>query len=281
VAGTPGRLHGAKRFLRAVVPLGARKGLARIVGGWSRIPARSWWVQELLRDFAEDDPNSYHRFLWAHHLAYAETYEVGLRFGVENLHPSRRLMFEDLEACLRGLGKDPHSVRSVFEVGASLGYNLRHLEENVFPNADTLEGCDIDAYAIERGGAYLADSGSRVRLGVADMGDLEAVLGDREFDVTLCAGVLMYLRREDAESVVASILEHTSMVAAFAGLADPDQDNRNLADSGVRERDGSFVHDIDGMVARSGGRVARRRWEGARELGGNTLYFVFATPAGA
>jgi hypothetical protein len=33
-------------------------------------------------------------------------------------------------------------------------------------------------------------------------------------------------------------------------------------------------------VERAGGRVVHRRWEGAQKVGGNTLYFVFAEPAG-
>lgn len=278
---TPGRFYGAKKLLRSALPLNLRIGLARLIGRQSWLGPRSWWVQELLRDFAEADPNGYHRFLWAHHLAYAETYEVGMRFGAHNLHASRRLLFEDLEECLRSMDVEPGSVRSVFEVGASLGYNLRFMEENVFPNAETLEGCDIDSYAVERGAVHLAEAGSRIRLSVADMSDLDAVLGDRSYDVILCAGVLMYLRESEAERVVDSILRHTARLAAFAGLAEPAQDNRALPASRIRERDGSFIHDIDGMVARCGGRVVQRRWEGERQLEGNTIYFVFATADGA
>ena len=78
---TPGRFERPKRIFRATVPLVVRKRLARLLGRRSWLASRHWWVQELLRDYSDGDPNAYHRFLWAHHLAYAETYEAGLRFG--------------------------------------------------------------------------------------------------------------------------------------------------------------------------------------------------------
>jgi hypothetical protein len=67
-------------------------------------------------------------------------------------------------------------------------------------------------------------------------------------------------------------------VLVLAGLAHPDQDNATLAASAVRERDGTFIHNLDAMVQDAGGRVVHRRWEGARLLDGNTIYFVFGVP---
>ena len=72
------------------------------------------------------------------------------------------------------------------------------------------------------------------------------------------------------------MLARTSGVLALAGLAHPDSDNAQLAASARRERDGTWIHNFDAMVARAGGRVFRRRWDGARTLDGNTVYFVFA-----
>ena len=275
---SPGRYDRPKRWIRAAVPLWCRKRLARLIGRQQWLSGRFWWVQELLRDFEAADPNSYHRFLWSHHLGYAETYEVGLRFGRDRVHPTRLLLFDELSACLKGLGKGPDTIDSVFEVGCSLGYNLRFLEEEVFRQATVLEGCDIDAHAIEEGSAYLGECGSRVRLSVGDMADLDTRLSGRTFDITLCPGVLMYLSSEDASRVVASTLRHTRVVACFSGLADPHQDNATLGESAVRGYDGTFIHNIDDMVQRAGGKVQRRRWEGARLEEGNTIYFVFAVP---
>ena len=238
-------------------------------------------MQELLRDFSERDPNAYHRFLWANHFCYAETYEVALRFGADQIHPTRRFLFEDLETCLATLGVRPAEVDSVFEVGSSLGYNLRFLEARLFSDATVLEGCDIDDYAVTRGSEYLRTIASKVRVTVADMSALDALLRDRRFDVTLCAGVLMYLNEAEAEHVVASVLRHTGMVAAFAGLADPERDNATLPQSGIRSRDRTFIHNIDAMVSRAGGRVLQRRWEGPRVVDGNTVYFVFAANGSA
>ena len=277
----PGRFDAAKRLMRGALPLAARKRLARFLGRQRWLSAGSWWAHELLRDFAATDPNGYHRFLWANHLGYAETYEVAVRFGADRLHPTRRLLFEELQACLTDLAIRPDAVDSVFEVGCSLGYNLRFLETDVFSAATVFDGCDIDGYAVAQGSAYLHAYGSRVRLFRADMGDLDAALGDCRYDVTLSAGVLMYLQRPEAHHVVASLLRHTKHLAVFAGLADPDDDNATLQTSRVRSSDGTFIHDIDAMVRRAGGRVVRRRWEGARLVEGNTVYFVFATPSGA
>ena len=271
-----GRFDLAKRVVRAALPLGVRKALARFLGTQERLPGRHWWAHELLRDLAERDPNEYHRFLWAHHLGYAETYEVALRFGRDRIHPTRKLLFGDLVDCLGQSGVKPESIDSVFEVGCSLGYNLQYLETDVFPRASVLHGCDIDEYAIDRGSAHLGSTGSRVHVFRADMKSLGRRLAGSTYDITLCAGVLMYLEREDAEQVVADVLHHTNIVAAFAGLADPVQDNATLEDSRVRARDGTFIHDIDGMVTRAGGTVIRRRYEGPRMLDGNTVYFVFA-----
>ncbi len=268
-----------KSALRACVPLGARKRLAVWLGGRHGSSSRYWLVLELLRDYAARDPDGFHRVLWSHHLAYAETYEVAERFGAERVHPTRRMLFDDLRRCLEGRGVVPErDVRSVLEVGCSLGYLLRHLETGMFAAAEVLDGLDIDGYAVRAGEAHLRALGSRVRLQVGDVAELDRLAPARRYDVTICAGVLLYLHEEEAARVVAATLRHTGGVAAFAGLAHPDRDNAALARSAVRERDATFIHDIDAMVAAAGGRVVFRRWEGAREVEGNTIYFVLAEP---
>lgn len=276
-----GRFATTKQFLRTALPLAARKTLARLISRQKWLTSRHWWAHELLSDLADADPNEFHRFLWGHHLGYADTYEVAVRFGCDSLHPSRKLLFDDLQECLDRLGVRADSISSVFEVGCSLGYNLRYLETDLFSTASTLRGCDIDTYAVEQGSGYLSAAGSRVSLFTADMAELSDHLRENRYDVMLCAGVLMYLAERDAEEVVASILRHVGVVAVFAGLADPHQDNARLQYSGVRERDQTFIHNVDAMVTRAGGRVVQRRWEGNRSVGGNTVYFVFAVPRGA
>lgn len=269
-----------KRWIRRAVPLWARQRLAILVGRQRWLEARYWWAFELLRDFAERDPDSFHRFLWAHHLAYAESYEVEQRFGEGNVHPTRRMLFADLEQELRQRGMEPpQDVESAFEVGCSLGYLLRHLETGLFASARTLEGNDIDGYAVEAGTRRLAALGSRVVLHHADMADLARVLGERSFDVTIAAGVLMYLREEAALEVVRVMLRHTGRLAVFAGLANPEEDNRTLNASGVRGRDGTWIHNIDAMVERACGRVVARRWGGSELVDGNSIYFVLAEPS--
>ncbi|HEU0055462.1 MAG TPA: class I SAM-dependent methyltransferase, partial [Longimicrobium sp.] len=154
----------ARAWLRATLPLALRKRLAVWVG---RAPfaGRDWWSAELVRDWAERDANAYHRFLWAHHLAYARTYEPALRFGAERIHPSRLLLFDDLR---KVVDREKVSVDAVLEVGCSMGYLLRHLETEVFPGARTFDGIDIDRRALERGRRVLRAAGSRVRLACGD-----------------------------------------------------------------------------------------------------------------
>ncbi len=274
--------HRLKRLLLGCVPLAARQMLAVWIGRRRQLTNRYWWVLELLRDYADRNPNDFHRFLWSHHLAYAESYEVQKRFGAERVHPSRRMLLDDLQAWLDGQGIVPAcDVRSVLEMGCSLGYLLRHLETGMFRMAEVLEGIDIDAYAIRVGSEYLARQGSRVRLTVADVASLDEMAAGRRYDVTLCAGVLMYLTQDEAGRVVEALLRHTGRVAAFAGLAHPDQDNAELPRSELRQRDGTFIHNLDAMVDQAGGEVIFRRWEGPRMVNGNTIYFVFAAPATA
>jgi len=275
-------LRGAVGLIRLVLPLPVRRRIVTSFGRRAGVPYRHALTRELLRDLAEADPSAWHRFLWTNHLDYAESYDVRQRFGPEGIVPSRRMFFEDLRDYLIGTGIEPErDVASAFEVGCSLGYLLRYLETGLFRSATTLEGIDIDREAVAQGAAYLASIGSRVRVAAADMSGLSSVLGGRTIDVVLCAGVLMYLPEDAARSVVASILQHTSIVAAFAGLAHPSVDNASLAASQVRESDGSFIHNIDAMVQQSGGKVAWRRWEGPLDVDGNTIYFVFAVPEAA
>jgi SAM-dependent methyltransferase len=265
-----------KNAVRRILPLALRKRIAVWLGR-QRFEGSYYWSMEIIRDLCERDPNAFHRFLWAHHLAYAETYEVGDRFAGA-LHPTRHLLVEEIE---RHLGEHDDArrrpVKRILDVGCSLGYLLRHFEQVVFPEAERYEGIDIDRYAIEQGSQYLRAQGSRVELRAADMGDLEALLADREFDLITCAGVLMYLKQEDAREVVGSMLRHGRLVV-LTGLAHPGRDNRLLDQSAVRERDGTFIHNIDSLVESTGGRVVRRRYEGPRQIEGNTVYFVFAEP---
>ena len=268
-----------KHRLRATLPLRVRMRLA-VLAGRSRLPGAEWWSAELVRDLAERDLNAYHRILWSNHLAYARTYEPEARFGDARIHPTRHLLFAELRELMHARGMDPaRDVRSVLEVGCSMGYLLRHAETQLFPAARVLDGMDIDAYAVARGREVLARAGSRVRLAAGDATQLNGTFSHPAYDVVFCAGVLMYLRERDAREAVAAMLARTRGVLALAGLAHPELDNARLGGSVPRERDRTLIHNLDAMVERAGGRVLRRRWEGARQIEGNTVYFVFAEPA--
>jgi SAM-dependent methyltransferase len=276
----PGVNQRVKELLRAALPLAVRKRLAVWIGGQTWLPPRDWWSLEILRDLAERDADEYHRFLWRHHLAYAQTYEISERFGAENVHPTRRLFFADLTAQLAAGGADPGTqVASVLEVGCSMGYLLRFLETSVFGSADVLHGVDIDRYAIDQGTAYLREQGSKVQLRAGDIVDLDRILDGRTFDVVLCLGVLMYLTEDAATAVVEAMLRAATGLVAISGVAHPSMDNAQLERSEPRAWDSSWIHNIDAMVRKAGGNVRYRRWDGARVVDGNTIYFVFCTPA--
>jgi len=272
--------NATKEIVRSCIPLAARKQMAVWVNhqGWLDHHRRSWWSQELVRDLSDININEYHKFLWSNHLSYAATYEIACRFGRENMKQSRRLFFEDLNKHLTSLSVNPgKDVRSVFEVGCSLGYQLRYLETDVFSSATTLEGIDIDARAIHDGTEYLRGIGSTIRLHCADMEELEGVLEGKRFDVIICSGVLMYLDEDAATRVVDTLLRHTGVMLAFAGLAHPYIDNAQLSRSVPRDSDKSLIHNIDAMINKAGGRIAARRWGGSEQVDGHTIYFVFAT----
>jgi SAM-dependent methyltransferase len=183
-----------------------------------------------------------------------------------------------LTEVLTSMRKDPSAIASVAEVGCSLGYQLRFLETNLFPGAEVIEGMDIDDYAIRSGQEHLSAIGSRVRLHCGDMQDLDSIWGKREFDIILCAGVLMYLQEAEATEVVRNMLARTRVLLCITGLAHPSTDNSLLPTSEVRSSDKSHIHNIDRMIAAAGGTVIARRWDGDRLVEGQSIYFLFATP---
>ena len=270
-----------KKLIVLLLPLALRKRLAIWVNRQERFAPgdRAYWATELIRDFAERDVNAYHKFLWEHHLAYAETYEVGLRFGFDRFNETRKMLFAELSTRLDEIGVTAaDEIESVLEVGSSLGYLLRYMETDVFRNADRLEGIDIDARAISEGARYLETLGSRIKLHCGDMESLDSLVGDAKYDVVLASGVLLYLDRSAASKLVSEMLARTRKVLVITALAHPSEDNARLEHSTQRESDGTWIHNVDRMVVEAGGRVAARRWEGSRIVDGNTIYFLYALP---
>jgi len=270
-----------KKLIISILPLSFRKTLAQRLNRqqWISSSNRSYWATELLVDFARHDVNAYHKFLWANHLAYAETYEIDQRFGYENFNETRKLLFSDLPAVVEkaGLGSCDE-VRSALEVGCSLGYLLRYLETDLFPNAVRLHGIDIDAHAIAEGTRYLGALGSKVDLFRGDMESMGELLGNESYDVVLGSGILLYLDESSAWQMVAKMLSHTNGLLSITALAHPATDNSRLERSVPRERDGTWVHNVDRMITDAGGNVIARRWEGNNMVDGNTVYFVHAVP---
>ena len=189
--------------------------------GWISADRRAWWSMELVGDLAEKNTNAYHKFLWAHHLGYAAPYEVADRFGAEKMRPSRLIFFQELRKCMDASGISGKRIRSVLEVGCSLGYQLRYLETDLFPEATLLQGIDIDDYAVRTGQEYLSSLGSGVSLVRGDIQDLDRLVSQRAYDLILCTGVLMYLKQHDAADLVRNMLLRCRGMLAMAGLAHP------------------------------------------------------------
>ena len=266
------------------VPLAVRKRMVLKLGSRGFF-ARSFLVAELLGDLARKDPAEYHRFLWENHVggpAHAKTYEISDRFGDENLRTSRRELFQFLCACLKQCGTNPQrDVRSVFDVGCSLGYVLRFVETDIFPAATCLRGIDVDRYAIETGNAYLRQIASKIELVAGDVSELDRLMGETEYDVVLCCGVLMYLDEDAAARAVKVMLGQTRRLLGLITLADPCADNAQLTSSYVRSEDMGFVHNVDRMVCQAGGHVVFRKWTGPGEAARyprNPPLFTLARP---
>jgi SAM-dependent methyltransferase len=282
-------MHAAGRAVRwgaPHAPLRLRMSAASLV---HRLPGHldEAVIPALLHDWAAAQPAEYHRFIWSKHLLYAKYYDFrqieysrGEYFS--KLHPLRIEILETAAACLRDQGVSPETgVRSVLDVGSSLGYLLRYAETTTFPGAQRLLGIDIDEYAIGEGTTYLRGIGSAVELRVADIDALESVAGPEPFDLVTCTGVLQYLDEGAASKAVATMLKHSAKLVALSGLASEDMDNAMLEHPQVRPHDGSIIHNFDRMVAESGGRVITRRWAGREDVEGrHGAYYVIAAPAG-
>jgi len=269
----------AKETLRKLLPLFVRQRLCIGLNRhkWLTPDVRYWWTRELLRDYADRDRDGYHRFLWSNHLAYSLTYEVDRRFGEENMVASRRAFFTDLRNQLHTMGIMPErDIKSVFEVGCSLGYQLRYFETDLFASASEIAGIDIDRYAIEKGRRHLEAVKSKVRLICGDMDHLNDLLGGRVYDIVICTGVLMYLAQEEAARVIEAMLQHSRVLVALSDPGYSQFDNALLERDLIREHDGSRFHNLDAMVKNAGGRILSRRWEGHQLVDGQRMYFVFA-----
>ena len=105
------------------------------------------------------------------------------------------------------------------------------------------------------------------------------LIGEAKYDLVLASGVLLYLDQAAATKLVAEMLGRTRKVLVITALAHPDRDNEEIGFSKQRESDGTWIHNVDQMVADADGRVAARRWEGGRIVDGNTIYFLYALPS--
>lgn len=273
---TPSRVrHLAKRGFWRLVPLGWRKRALLWADGIPRLrrPSLSFL---LVGDLDERDGEAYFRFVWSGHLAEAREFRGFLDASHDRLLPTRPVLLGDLARFLGSRGVDPHRiVRSVLDLGCNEGSLLRFVEQQLFESADELVGVDLDSRSIAKGQADIAREGSKVRLHCRDVTDVGGLFGDRHFDIVFCTGVLMYLTQASAQRVVEWMLEHGSLVV-MTDIAHPDVDNGKLVRS-ERRFDHGYLHNLDEMATIAGGSILYHRWEGAHDIAGFSIYFVFAS----
>ena len=233
----------------------------------------------MLDDLRRRDAGAFHRFLWSNHLAYAATYEVDQRFGEENLNPSRRILVQNIDSYLRSRGADPAAnIRSVLDVGCSMGYLLRHIEVGLCPSAEILHGLDIDEYAIQAGMAHLSAVQSNVKLFAGDMADARRFAGGRSYDLILCCGVLMYSDEDTAYEVVRTMLAAAGYLVGIIALANPAESGSRGGRSTARPSDGAFIHDVKGMISRAGGKVVGSQRIDTDVSGSSPSFAILAEP---
>ena len=272
--GRPGRLRRLGLAAIRALPLSLRKRLV-LMAHARKIPGRFELPFVLLADWSARDPDAFTRFVWTNHLAYARYWDAGFRFGRRGIHRNTRLILGDVAAEL-DRGGDLGGVRSILEVGASSGYNLRLVETEIFPLATMLTGLDIDRTALAEGRRRLRELGSRVELLEGDVADLGRILQGRSFDVILCPGVLMYLTPEVAQEAVARMGRHAGLLLAISSLPSPELDNGDLRESIRTGRPGEWFHNLDAMVRAAGGTIVARRYE---QPPGPHIYSVVARMA--
>jgi SAM-dependent methyltransferase len=264
-------------ILRWLLPLGVRKAL---VGRLERRKFR-WgpdFSMGVLGDLRRRDPEALHRFLWSNHLAYAARYEIEKKFQPHHINPTRHILFRQIVEYYKARGLDAREqVRSVFDLGCSLGYLLRHLEVNVLPSAAALHGIDIDRYAVQTGMAYLRSVRSRAELFEADLNKAGDLMRRHRYDLALCCGVLMYVNEDTARSALQAMFAHCRQLVGLIALA---HGTRRHARSGseVRPSDGAYVHDIHRMIQEAGGRLISSTWVDTVTSGSSPSYVILAEP---
>lgn len=266
---------GLKDGIRRYIPLDLRKQMALWLDRQRWLSSRDYLAKGLVRDLLKENPKDFHKFLWSHHLSgYAQWYDSEELFDIDRMQPSRREFFGDLVSVIPKRGRKISEIKSILEVGCSLGYLLRYLETLVFTGDREIVGIDIDAGAIEKGKRYLERAGSKVQLIRGDMEDLDRILGPRSFDLTFSAGVLSYLNEQDAIKVVAMMLGRTKKLLALAGLPCLDRDNKTLARSILSpNHEQQWIHNFEAVISAAGGRVVEGRCEQGK------FHFAFAEPA--
>jgi hypothetical protein len=88
----------------------------------------------------------------------------------------------------------------------------------------------------------------------------------------LCCGVLMYVNTSIAEKVARMIFARAVRLVGLICLAPL------KGQHGVRASDGVFVHDMDPLIDKAGGKVLSARWIGTTTSGSSPSHVIIAEP---
>ena len=124
------------------------------------------------------------------------------------------------------------------------------------------------------GAAHLASQQSRIRLVRADLDATANVMGEHNYDVALCCGVLMYVSEDTAASAIRTMLERATVIGLIClaheqGAAPP-------GPSSARAVDGAYTHDVHSMIQSAGGRVVSSQWIGTAASGSSPSHVIVA-----
>jgi hypothetical protein len=108
--------------------------------------------------------------------------------------------------------------------------------------------------------------------------ETERVMSDREYDVVLCCGVLMYVNPQAAARLVRVMLARARRMVGLISLAHPKGHHAGTLGSEVRVPDGTFIHDVNRMIREANGRLVSSKWVGTEISGSSPSYVIVAEP---
>ena len=114
-----------------------------------------------------------------------------------------------------------------------------------------------------------------MKLFAAEMETTEHVIGGQVYDVVLCCGVLMICEREYRREGVRDMFSRARFLVGLICLAPLETaPGRSV----MRASDGAFVHNMDLLIGRAGGRVVSSNLIDTSISGSSSSHVIVAEP---